>query len=67
MKAAGSLNAIPNTDPESVKWTSLCAQSAELNQPGGAELNGGSSGAEKKRTGQWCSFGKALCIVGNLV
>lgn len=41
MKAAGSFNAIPNTDPESVKWTSLCTQGAELNQPGETELYGG--------------------------
>lgn len=48
MKAAGSLNAIPSTDPESVKWTSLCAPSAKLNQAGGAELYGGVIGGREK-------------------
>lgn len=45
--ASSSLYAILNTDPESVKWTPLCTESAALNQSAGAEPQRVIQGEEK--------------------
>ncbi len=45
--ASSSLYATLNTDPESVKWTPLCEESAALNQSAGAEPQGVIRGEEK--------------------